>query len=92
MIGIGGIRRDYWQEQEVLNLYYRFSPRAWGHGYATEVAQAAVQIARRYLPNVPLVARIRPANTPSIRVVERIGLRRRPQWDTAEHQLFVLPS
>jgi len=30
VIGIGGIRRDYWQEQEVLNLYYRFSPPGLG--------------------------------------------------------------
>jgi len=73
VLGFGGIRptpgRGY------LNLGYRFRPSAWGNGYATEVGLAAVHLAARVAPGLPVVALIQPANTPSIRVAERIGLR-----------------
>lgn len=64
VIGIGGIRRDVWKGQKVLNLYYRFSPEPWGHGYATGLARIAVKMAKDYLPDLSVVARIRPSNTP----------------------------
>jgi GNAT acetyltransferase-like protein len=34
ILGVGGIRRGVWRERDVLNLYYRFTPSAWG-GKAT---------------------------------------------------------
>jgi RimJ/RimL family protein N-acetyltransferase len=89
VIGIGGIARDRWKEQDVLNLYYRFSPNAWGHGYATELARIAVNMADEHLPDLPVIARIRFVNTPSRRVAERIGLRHCPELDSAEHMVFA---
>ncbi|MFO2548350.1 GNAT family N-acetyltransferase [Alicyclobacillus cycloheptanicus] len=89
VIGVGGIRRYHWRERDVLNLYYRFSPKAWGHGYATELARVAVQMARDHIPELPVVARIRSSNTPSIRVAEKIGLQHRPDLDTTEHMVFI---
>lgn len=89
IIGFGGVRRFAWQDRNVLNLYYRFTPSSWGHGYATEVARTAVTLARTCLPHFPVVARTRSANIPSIRTAEKAGLQRRPDLDT-EHVVFAL--
>ncbi|MFD1363416.1 GNAT family N-acetyltransferase [Lentibacillus salinarum] len=90
IIGFGGIRRESWKNRNILNLYYRFSPRAWGRGYATEVAGTAVKMADVYLPNLPVVARIRSINKPSIRVAERVGLQHCSELDSTEHMVFTL--
>ena len=70
IIGIGGAERrpDHW------NLYYRFRPSAWGHGYATEVCRAAVEAATDLAPALPIVAWIDPVNEESSRVARRLGL------------------
>lgn len=90
VVGFSGIRRQFLYDREVLNLYYRFMPSAWGLGYATEVAQAAVHLARAHLPMLPVIARTRPGNIPSIRTAERAGLSRRSDLDTNEHIIFAL--
>ncbi|QTM98267.1 GNAT family N-acetyltransferase [Sediminibacillus dalangtanensis] len=90
VIGITGIRRIYWRKRDVLNLYYRFSPKAWGKGYAAEAAAFSVKVARKNLPGFPVLARIRPINTPSQKVAEKSGLKRRPDLDTAGHKVFAL--
>lgn len=89
VIGIGGIGKDRWKGMDVLNLYYRFSPKAWGHGYATELARVAVKMAKDYIPNLSVIARIRPSNKPSIRVAERIGLQHYHKLDSDEHMAFI---
>lgn len=89
IIGFGGIRQEQWQGLNILNLYYRFSPEAWGHGYATEVARTAVKMGDTYLPGFPVVARIRLVNKPSIRVAEKIGLQHKPRLDSDEHMAFA---
>ena len=89
VIGFGGIGRFTWRDRDALNLYYRLTPGVWGRGYATELARAAVNFARTYLPQLPVVARTRPGNIASIRTAEKAGLRRRPDLDT-EHIVFAL--
>ena len=89
IIGFGGVEHRVWREHDILNLYYRFTPSAWGHGYATELAQTAVTLARKHLSQWPVVARTRAGNIPSIRTAERVGLVRRPDLDT-EHIVFAL--
>ncbi len=73
----------------MLNLYYRFTPSAWGKGYATELARTAVALAREHLPQWPVIALTRVENTASIRTAERAGLLRRSDLDT-EHVVFAL--
>ncbi|RIW28919.1 N-acetyltransferase [Bacillus salacetis] len=90
IIGIGGLRPNRWDEKEVLNLYYRFSPKAWGKGYASELARYAVEMGRTHLPDIPVAAQIREANIPSIQVAEKCGLERQPEWDTDEHLVYAL--
>lgn len=90
IIGFGGVRRMTWRDRDILNLYYRFAPVAWGHGYATDVAREAVRLARANLPALPVVARVWTENLASIRTAERAELVRRPDLDTTEHRVYAL--
>lgn len=76
VVGFGGVRYKELEGQRVLNLAYRFSPQWWGLGYATEVAREALALARKHVPDVPVVAVINLENAPSLRVAERLGMRR----------------
>ncbi len=89
IIGFGGVEHRVWRDRDVLNLYYRFTPGAWGQGYATEMARTAVALARTHFPQWPVIARTRAKNIASIRTAERAGLVRRPDLDT-EHIVFAL--
>lgn len=79
VIGAGGVRH----RDGALNLYYRFAVSAWGRGFATELAIAAVRLAARDLPGVPVVAVVHPDNAASRRVAERAGLH--PAGPTRHH-------
>lgn len=74
VLGFGGVRPIV-QDEDFLNLYYRFRPEAWGKGYATELGRAALTLAAKAAPGTPVVALIRPLNEPSIRVAQRLGMR-----------------
>lgn len=81
VIGFSGIRRIAWHDRDVYNLYYRFAPEAWGHGYAGEAAAAAVAHWRTLTPRLPLLARTLAGNIASQRTAARAGLLRRPDLD-----------
>jgi ribosomal-protein-alanine N-acetyltransferase len=85
VVGFGGLTRRTFRERPVLNTYYRFDPSAWGHGYATEMAAAAAALARRLLPELPMIIRTRPANLAAQAVAGKIGLVRAVDLD--EHLL-----
>ncbi|QRK09313.1 GNAT family N-acetyltransferase [Archangium violaceum] len=76
VVGFSGVRHKELEGQRVLNLAYRFSSRSWGSGYATEAARVALSLARKHVPDVPVVAIINLENVPSLRVAERLGMRR----------------
>ncbi|TYB58579.1 GNAT family N-acetyltransferase [Nonomuraea sp. PA05] len=71
VLGFGGLRHAVVDGAEVLNLYYRFRPSAWGHGYAVELARAALRVGKGL---GTVVAVIRDVNLPSHRVAERAGM------------------
>nr|WP_245573990.1 GNAT family N-acetyltransferase [Amycolatopsis nigrescens] len=73
LLGVGGVANRRFGDEEVLNLYYRFSPGAWGKGYASEMAAAVVAWAEREVPERPVVISVSVENVPSIRVAERLG-------------------
>src|ERR1700741_2947923 len=73
-IGFGGIMRMLVGERPGLNLYFRFTPQAWGKGYAGEMAQAALRLAFDGLDAVEVLAKVRPANLPSRKALERLGM------------------
>ncbi|WP_305782780.1 GNAT family N-acetyltransferase [Symbioplanes lichenis] len=80
-IGFCGLKIVRFRGREVLNLFYRLDPAAWGAGYATEAATAVVAWAGDHLPDWPVLARVRPANLASQRVAQRAGLTRDPAQD-----------
>lgn len=57
-----------------VEVAYLLARPFWGHGLATEAASAIVQHAFTRLGYSRLVCLIDPANAPSIRVAERIGM------------------
>ncbi|MGN9837998.1 GNAT family N-acetyltransferase [Nonomuraea sp. H19] len=73
VLGFGGLRHSVLDGNEVLNLYYRFRPSAWGQGYALELAEAALRLGKGL---GTIVAVIRDVNVPSRRVAERVGMRK----------------
>jgi ribosomal-protein-alanine N-acetyltransferase len=81
IIGFAGLRTSAWNGRSSLNLYYRFDPEAWGHGYAAEAATAAVDIWRSTLAKRPLIAYTKSANVGSQKTALAAGLERRPDLD-----------
>jgi RimJ/RimL family protein N-acetyltransferase len=71
MLGrIGFFNPEGWPGFE---LGWMLGRHAWGNGYATEGARAALEYAWRGLGREHVISLIRPENTPSIRVAERLG-------------------
>jgi len=70
-LGVGGVDMT---AAGVWNLGYRLAPWAWGHGYATEIARAAVAAADDIVPEVPITGRVLTNNPASAAVLERAGL------------------
>jgi RimJ/RimL family protein N-acetyltransferase len=72
MVGTGGcalrVGTSWW------NLYYRFTPAAWGHGLAAELVTAALDAARSVDPDRPVIAYLLEHNARSRVRAERAGL------------------
>jgi RimJ/RimL family protein N-acetyltransferase len=75
---IGLLNPEGWPGLEVGWLLSR---GAWGHGYATEAARAAMEHAWRELGAQELISLIAPDNTASRRVAQRLGMRATRDYD-----------
>lgn len=84
-LGVGGVDMT---AAGVWNLGYRIVPSAWGNGFATELARAAVCAARDVAPDVPVTGRVLTNNPASAAVLGRAGLALVWQGSTAA----ALPS
>jgi RimJ/RimL family protein N-acetyltransferase len=58
-----------------FELGWQVAREHWGHGYAPEAASFALAYARSRLDRRRVISLIRPANAPSIRVAEKLGMR-----------------
>jgi len=76
VVGFAGAAHPMWFPAYLaeVELGWRFDPRAWGNGYATEAARAAAEAAFTHLELDRLIACIDPENTPSLAVAERLGM------------------
>lgn len=71
VIGVGGVDMT---AGGVWNLGYRLAPESWGHGYATEIARAAMTAAHDTAPGVAVTGRVLTNNPASARVLANAGL------------------
>ena len=62
-----------------LEVGWRLSTVAWGHGYATEAARAALEVGLEQVDSVVSFTATR--NERSWRVMERLGMRRESEFD-----------
>ncbi|AZD35576.1 Protein export cytoplasm protein SecA ATPase RNA helicase [Pseudomonas chlororaphis subsp. aurantiaca] len=81
VLGFGGVMHSRFGERTGLNLYFRFAVEAWGQGYASEMAGAALHLAFRVLGKEQVIGLVRPDNLPSRRALERLGLTRDGELD-----------
>jgi ribosomal-protein-alanine N-acetyltransferase len=81
-LGFCGVKLVEFHGTEVLNLYYRLAPSAWGEGIASEAATAVVTWAKTQKPDHNIIARVRPENHASAKVATKAGLHRAPTLDT----------
>ena len=74
IIGFGGITKKVIDGIERLNLYFRFAQAVWGRGLATELGHYAMDEASKLGDHSQVVALVRPDNTPSIKVLCKLGM------------------
>ena len=73
-IGLCGlVKRDFLED---VDIGYALLPEYRGQGYALEAAREVMDFARNELRLPRILAIVSPANVPSIRLLEKIGLRR----------------
>jgi RimJ/RimL family protein N-acetyltransferase len=78
MVGRGGLQWTGLEAGRVVELPWAIASRQWNRGFATEAARAALAWAGE-LELREAVALITPANQPSRRVAEKIGMRQEGQ-------------
>jgi RimJ/RimL family protein N-acetyltransferase len=61
-----------------IELYYKLARDAWGHGYAAEACRALIGFAFDTLRLARIVTITHRENTPSIKLLERLGMRLEP--------------
>lgn len=70
-IGRSGLQ--YWEQFDEVELGWTLRADHWGHGYATEAAQACLDWGFATLDDEYFTALMRPGNEASVRVAERLG-------------------
>ncbi len=75
IIGFGGVmQKQIAPDLCDNNLYFRFSPGAWGRGYASETVAAALEHTFNVARQARVLGITRPHNTASRKTMERAGL------------------
>jgi len=76
LVGFCGLRRA--GPEPIIELLYGLAPQFWGRGLATEASQAVLAYAFQFHLTDVVYACTDAPNTASIRVMERLGMSRRP--------------
>jgi len=98
LIGQAGLMKSEVNGENVVEIGYIFDNTAWGHGYATEAARACVDLAFGEIGLEKLYATIRPENTSSVKVAEKLGMRKTGQYvktyqgKEMPHDIYVLEN
>lgn len=71
---LGWCGLKYTPELDEFDIGYRLMKKFWGFGYATEAAEACLELGFNQLGMKTIVGRAMPENEASVRVLEKIGL------------------
>lgn len=71
---LGWCGLKYSPELDEFDIGYRLMKKFWGKGYATEAAEACLKLGFEQFNMKTIVGRVMPANSASVRVLEKIGL------------------
>ncbi len=72
---LGWCGLKYFPDTHEVDLGYRFMKKYWGHGYATEAAQACLEYGFEVLKLKKIIARAMPQNLPSIKVLQKLKMK-----------------
>lgn len=72
-IGLCGL--SWLEDKSDVEVSYLFAKEAWGKGYATETARAINEYGFSIVGLKRIVALVYPQNTPSIHVIEKLGMK-----------------
>jgi RimJ/RimL family protein N-acetyltransferase len=86
---IGFIGLNYTDFFEKVEVGWRLGSQFWGKGYATEGAKASLDYGFKHCGLKEIISFTVPANLRSIRVMEKIGLRRDINGDFAHPKLAL---
>jgi RimJ/RimL family protein N-acetyltransferase len=73
LVGSCGFRSGF--EEKELEVGFTIAPSRWGRGYATEIAGAVVELGFEHFGAPRIWSLTSPANLPSLKVLEKIGMR-----------------
>ena len=76
IIGYCGLAVETIDGREVTELGYRLDEPFWGQGLATEAASAILQYSSNDLKISDIIGIVAPENIASVRVLQKIGMRR----------------
>lgn len=79
-VGACGLFQGRVPDSDGLEVGYMVRPMYWGRGFATEMTVAVVRYAFDELGISEVSAMLQPHNTASMRVLEKSGLRRKPDF------------
>lgn len=90
LIGVCGLTELSLDGDDVVSVYYRLRPDAWGRGLASEALRALLAQADAHLAGREAVIVTDPANAPSLALAGRRGFRPRPAPSREHPGLVVL--
>jgi RimJ/RimL family protein N-acetyltransferase len=76
LMGQVGLVKSEIEGREVVEIGYIFDDSVWGEGYAFEAAGACIRLAFDEFALDRLYATIRPENTSSIKLAEKLGMKK----------------
>ncbi len=82
-IGRGGLKTYEIDGKEVIGLAYAVMPAYWNRGFATEIAQASLDVGFGYLGFPEIGSWTLPINLASQRVMEKLGFRYEREFEFA---------
>lgn len=80
LIGVAGVLLEKADNEEYVGIGYIFAKAYWRSGYAFESASACMDYAFSVLKSKEVTAQIRPNNTSSINVAQKLGMKPKKEF------------